>query len=95
LVDLVKDDYGIASEHAHSCCVLAAKKTFLIDDIWNTCTFSISLRTCSERVLKKSKRIGIDYEKFFDLLESGVEFGKFSSMIPIRVLSADNIFGLW
>jgi tRNA wybutosine-synthesizing protein 1 len=30
-------EYGIASEHEHSCCVLLAKKSeFLIDDKWHT-----------------------------------------------------------
>jgi tRNA wybutosine-synthesizing protein 1 len=28
--------YGIAAEHAHSCCVLLASKRFLIDRRWNT-----------------------------------------------------------
>ena len=28
--------YGIAAEHAHSCCVLIASRRFLIDDVWNT-----------------------------------------------------------
>ena len=46
-------DYGIAAEHAHSCCVLLASKRFYIDGRWNTL---------------------IDYEKFFDHLESGNDF---------------------
>ncbi|EXJ94239.1 hypothetical protein A1O1_02632 [Capronia coronata CBS 617.96] len=29
-------DYGIAAEHAHSCCVLLASKRFLINDKWHT-----------------------------------------------------------
>ncbi|KAL9109213.1 MAG: hypothetical protein Q9227_006138 [Pyrenula ochraceoflavens] len=29
-------DYGIAAEHAHSCCVLLASKRFLIEGRWNT-----------------------------------------------------------
>ncbi|KIW21467.1 hypothetical protein PV08_02047 [Exophiala spinifera] len=29
-------DYGIAAEHAHSCCILLASKRFLIDGKWNT-----------------------------------------------------------
>jgi tRNA wybutosine-synthesizing protein 1 len=29
-------EYGIAAEHAHSCCVLLASKRFLIDGRWNT-----------------------------------------------------------
>ncbi|KAH9821483.1 Wyosine base formation-domain-containing protein [Melampsora americana] len=51
--------YDLASEHAHSCCVLAAHKKYLIDDQWNT---------------------WIDYERFFDLVEtnekdfSGVDY---------------------
>jgi tRNA wybutosine-synthesizing protein 1 len=28
--------YGIAAEHAHSCCILLASKRFLIDGRWNT-----------------------------------------------------------
>lgn len=29
-------EYGIAAEHAHSCCILLASKRFLIDEKWNT-----------------------------------------------------------
>ncbi|KAL8796191.1 MAG: hypothetical protein Q9195_001524 [Heterodermia aff. obscurata] len=29
-------DYGIAAEHAHSCCVLLASKRFLVDGRWHT-----------------------------------------------------------
>ncbi|KAL6248446.1 Fe-S oxidoreductase [Rhinocladiella similis] len=29
-------EYGIAAEHAHSCCILLASKRFLIDGKWNT-----------------------------------------------------------
>ncbi|KAK8219191.1 Fe-S oxidoreductase [Zalaria obscura] len=48
-------DYGIAAEHAHSCCILIADtKRFKRDDGWHTL---------------------IDYEKFFEHLESGKEFG--------------------
>lgn len=46
--------YGIAAEHAHSCCILIASKRFLIDDKWHTL---------------------IDYKRFFELLESGKDFG--------------------
>ncbi|KAI1611198.1 hypothetical protein EDD36DRAFT_443408 [Exophiala viscosa] len=46
-------DYGIAAEHAHSCCVLLASKRFFINEKWHTI---------------------IDYEKFFGLLEQGVDF---------------------
>ncbi|KAK5939381.1 Fe-S oxidoreductase [Knufia obscura] len=46
--------YGIAAEHAHSCCILLASNRFLIDGVWNTV---------------------INYEKFFNLLESGKDFG--------------------
>lgn len=46
--------YGIAAEHAHSCCILLASERFRINGKWHTL---------------------IDYEKFFQLLESGVEFG--------------------
>ncbi|GAB7343236.1 hypothetical protein MBLNU457_1295t1 [Dothideomycetes sp. NU457] len=48
-------DYGIAAEHAHSCCILIAdQKRFHKEDGWHTI---------------------IDYEKFFECLESGREFG--------------------
>ncbi|GAM90082.1 hypothetical protein ANO11243_081220 [Dothideomycetidae sp. 11243] len=47
--------YGIAAEHAHSCCILLAEKErFYHEDGWHTL---------------------IDYEKFFQCLESGEEFG--------------------
>lgn len=29
-------EYGLAAEHAHSCCVLAGHKKYLIDDRWHT-----------------------------------------------------------
>lgn len=47
-------DYGIAAEHAHSCCALMASSTFQRDGKW--CTI-------------------IDYDRFFELLESGKDFG--------------------
>lgn len=47
-------EYGIAAEHAHSCCVLIAQKRFYIDGEWHT---------------------HINYDKFFDMLEAGQEFG--------------------
>ncbi|KAF2103293.1 hypothetical protein NA57DRAFT_63882 [Rhizodiscina lignyota] len=46
--------YGIAAEHAHSCCILIASDRFKIDGKWHTL---------------------IGYEKFFECLESGKEFG--------------------
>ncbi|KAI4165570.1 MAG: hypothetical protein LQ342_000983 [Letrouitia transgressa] len=46
-------EYGIAAEHAHSCCVLIASTRFLIGGVWHTL---------------------IDYDKFFECLESGKEF---------------------
>jgi tRNA wybutosine-synthesizing protein 1 len=51
-------EYGIAAEHAHSCCILLASKRFFIkgdDGIsrWHTL---------------------IDYDRFFELLEEGREF---------------------
>ncbi|KAF3911317.1 hypothetical protein ABW21_db0204653 [Orbilia brochopaga] len=46
--------YGIAAEHAHSCCVLIASNDYFIDGRWHTV---------------------IDYERFFQLLEEGKEFG--------------------
>lgn len=45
--------YGIAAEHAHSCCVLLASTRFLVHEKWHTL---------------------IDYDRFFELLESGEEF---------------------
>lgn len=47
-------NYGIAAEHAHSCCVLLASKRFLVQGQWRTL---------------------IDYNRFFDLLETGEPFG--------------------
>ena len=46
-------EYGIAAEHAHSCCVLIASKRFFVEGRWHTL---------------------IDYEKFFECLESGESF---------------------
>ncbi|KAF2838806.1 hypothetical protein M501DRAFT_992752 [Patellaria atrata CBS 101060] len=46
-------EYGIAAEHAHSCCVLLASTRFRRDGKW--CTL-------------------IDYDKFFECLESGKSF---------------------
>ena len=47
-------DYGIAAEHAHSCCILIAdKKRFYKEDGWHTL---------------------IDYDSFFQCLESGKDF---------------------
>ena len=46
-------EYGIAAEHAHSCCVLIASKRFFVEERWHTL---------------------IDYEKFFECLESGESF---------------------
>ncbi|KAH8812314.1 radical SAM superfamily-domain-containing protein [Xylogone sp. PMI_703] len=46
--------YGIAAEHAHSCCILIASERFKVDGKWHT---------------------RIDYDKFFECLESGQEFG--------------------
>lgn len=46
--------YGIAAEHAHSCCILIASDRFHVEGKWRT---------------------RIDYEKFFECLESGEAFG--------------------
>ena len=54
-------EYGIAAEHAHSCCVLIASKRFYVDGKWHTL---------------------IDYEKFFECLESGKEFSPEDYMGP-------------
>ncbi|KAJ6259412.1 hypothetical protein Dda_6314 [Drechslerella dactyloides] len=53
--------YGIAAEHAHSCCVLIASNDYFIDGRWHTV---------------------IDYEKFFQLLEEGREFGPLDYVGP-------------
>lgn len=54
-------EYGIAAQHAHSCCILIAHKRFLINNHWHT---------------------GIDYPKFFSLLNSGQEFGPLDYVTP-------------
>lgn len=46
-------EYGIAAEHAHSCCVLLASTRFLVEGKWRTL---------------------IQYERFFELLETGANF---------------------
>lgn len=46
-------EYGIAAEHAHSCCALLASNSYKINGKWHT---------------------RINYEKFFELLESGMPF---------------------
>lgn len=46
-------EYGIAAEHAHSCCVLLASTRFFVEGKWRT---------------------WIQYERFFELLETGVSF---------------------
>ncbi|PVH83574.1 hypothetical protein DL98DRAFT_454672 [Cadophora sp. DSE1049] len=45
--------YGIAAEHAHSCCILLASERFKVQGKWHT---------------------RIDYQKFFECLESGEDF---------------------
>lgn len=47
-------EYGIAAEHAHSCCVLLASERFRVGGTWHT---------------------RIDYERFFECIESGKPFG--------------------
>jgi len=54
-------EYGIAAEHAHSCCVLIASRRFFVDGKWHTL---------------------IDYERFFECLESGEEFSPEDYMGP-------------
>lgn len=54
-------EYGIAAEHAHSCCVLIASKRFFIKGKWHTL---------------------IDYERFFECLESGNSFSPEDYMGP-------------
>ncbi|EWC45488.1 hypothetical protein DRE_00887 [Drechslerella stenobrocha 248] len=53
--------YGIAAEHAHSCCVLIASNDYFIDGRWHTV---------------------IHYERFFELLETGKEFGPLDYVGP-------------
>ncbi len=53
--------YGIAAEHAHSCCILIASNRFRVGGKWHT---------------------RIDYEKFFECLESGQEFSPEDYMGP-------------
>ncbi|KAK6515189.1 hypothetical protein TWF506_007534 [Arthrobotrys conoides] len=53
--------YGIAAEHAHSCCILIASNDYFIDGRWHTV---------------------IDYQKFFELLEEGKEFGPLDYVGP-------------
>lgn len=45
--------YGIAAEHAHSCCILIASERFKVDGKWHT---------------------RIDYDRFFECLETGKGF---------------------
>lgn len=47
-------EYGVAAEHAHSCCALIASKRFLRDGRWHTL---------------------INYDRFFECLDSGKPFG--------------------
>lgn len=54
-------EYGIAAEHAHSCCILIAQKRFNIDGVWHT---------------------AINYDRFFDLLEAGADFGPMDYIAP-------------
>lgn len=54
-------DYGIAAEHAHSCCILIASGRFRKEGKWHT---------------------RIDYEKFFQCLESGKDFAPEDYMGP-------------
>ena len=42
-------DYGIAAEHAHSCCVLIASKRFLVDGRWHTLIDYGKFFECLER----------------------------------------------
>ncbi|KAL8693415.1 MAG: hypothetical protein Q9218_001764 [Villophora microphyllina] len=41
-------DYGIAAEHAHSCCILLASKRFLIEGKWHTLIDYDKFFTCLE-----------------------------------------------
>jgi tRNA wybutosine-synthesizing protein 1 len=48
--EALRGQYALASEHAHSNCVLAASTKYLVDGAWHT---------------------WIDYDRFFELVESG------------------------
>lgn len=56
-------EYGIAAEHAHSCCILIAQNRFKVDGVWHTV---------------------IDYDKFFNLLEAGKDFGPMDYIAPTQ-----------
>ncbi|KAK3716169.1 Fe-S oxidoreductase [Vermiconidia calcicola] len=55
-------DYGIAAEHAHSCCILLADKTRYF-------------KPSAEHGGEERWHTLIDYVKFFECLESGRDFG--------------------
>ena len=42
-------EYGIAAEHAHSCCVLVASKRFLVEGKWHTLIDYEKFFECLER----------------------------------------------
>jgi tRNA wybutosine-synthesizing protein 1 len=54
-------EYGIAAEHAHSCCILIASTRFKVEGRWHT---------------------RIDYERFFECLESEKDFSPEDYMGP-------------
>jgi len=61
------EEYALATEHAHSCCICLAKTRFKIDDLgtgeprWHT---------------------WIDYDKFYDLANSGEKFNAMDYLAP-------------
>jgi len=62
-------EYGIAAEHAHSCCILLASKRF-----YKTPVTTSEEAATGEIVAQKKWHTQIDYAAFFRLLESGKPF---------------------
>ncbi|KAL9059047.1 MAG: hypothetical protein Q9162_001435 [Coniocarpon cinnabarinum] len=67
-------DYGIAAEHAHSCCILMADRRFWKEGTWWT---------------------GIDYERFFALLESGEGVDGMEGVRPEEYMARTPEWALW
>jgi tRNA wybutosine-synthesizing protein 1 len=48
LCDACNGEYGLACEHAHSCCILLARKSrFLVDGRWQTWIDYNKFQVCS------------------------------------------------
>ena len=67
-------DYGIAAEHAHSCCILLADRTRFFKPKPRGSTSSSVLELEGEEAHGKWHTL-IDYTKFFESLENGNMFG--------------------